>query len=879
MSFNKSKTRQSAERYLAQGKIKAAITEYVFIVDNDPTDFNTLNVLGDLYARMNEKEQAIECFKKLAEHYNKQGFSQKAIAVYNKISRLKPDSVEVSAKLAPLYQMKGLVAEARSHYSVLAEYYKNNGKKLEALKIWQQIAELDPNNVEVFFTLAENYLQENYTDEAAEAFTEAGRRFANQKNFDKAIHAYTKALAIHPLDIAAIEGLIACQMTVGSYDEAINLIESTLEQYPNNVDLLSLLLSCHVELNSYVEAENTVIAIVELEPSNYRKFLDVVGLHLKNKDTASATRMLSMCSEHLLVAGQADELKVWIDEILAQNPEEIDALTILVRLHAWQRDDTELKSALIQLAEAAHANDDPENEKSALSQLVVIAPEEIRFRERLAELGGSAGEASHPYSYNTTDSNTAVLGNDIPTFESFENLSNNDEEYQPSALAIGEEDISSLTSDSDLGLNGFAFVSDDSQYSNGNGKSNGNGNGNGHHSSTPKVELSDDDVVAESPAEQALDPRREAHLRQELESVDFYLNEGYQDLALQTLDLLESQFGMHPEIATRRKQLPDDPNRAAHGVYQDELDAEVLIENESVSVVEETETAVAEDSMSYEAFAAMTAATNEAPEVVYADADEVVEEKEQEVQEVSYESLVQEEISQELTETAENVSPEAVEEVLREMEEVALAETRTSVDFATPATEAPETLETAETIEDVEIPVKEDLQSMLEDEFDEAVNLDALGGEHSLFEDFRSDLGLEENEPVAADSDYETHFNLGTAYKEMGLYEDAVGAFQEAVKLVTADDEGRRFLSCCHSLGHCFMEKSMPKLAQLWYEKALQSRNLTAEEKQALNYEIALSFEKQGNPKQAAELYSGIYALDVTYRDVKQKLESLQSHG
>jgi pilus assembly protein FimV len=865
MSFNKSKTRQSAERYLAQGKIKAAINEYVFLVDNDPTDYNTLNILGDLYARVQEKESAIECFKKLAEHYNKQGFSQKAIAVYNKITRLKPDSVEVSAKLAPLYQMKGLVAEARSHYSVLAEYYKNNGKKLEALKIWQQIAELDPNNVEVFFTLAENYLQENYTEEAAEAFTEAGRRFANQKNYEKAISAYSKALEIHPLEISAIEGLISCQITCGYYDEAISLIQRTLDEHPNNIDLMSLLLSCHIELGNYVEAENTVIALVETEPSNYRKFLDVVGLHLKNKDTASATRILSMCSEHLLVAGQAEELKTWVDEILAQNPEQVEALSILVRLHAWQREDEELKGALIQMAEAAHANNDFENEKTALSQLVLMAPQEIRFRERLAELGGDDGEVS----YGFADAG-AYSTQEVPTFESFENLSDNEEEYTQNVEILSSEDIDSLMSDADTITTGFALVTDDGYRAPSNG-SNGNGHSNIHDSidTYPTVSVSSADIIPESPAYvSALEKSRETHLLQELESVDFYLNEGYEDLAIQTLDLLESQFGSHPEIESRRQQLNakmgiTSPEAAADAAY--EATSEIVTETPSHEFQAE-EIITPEPQVSFQESAPELAQLASPVSPV---SPLSVETPAEPMPEISYDAALDmpktapKPAEEETTKPIEFGAMNAVEEVAAELAELP---------------SAPDTFETAvdQSLDDLQIPVQESLQTLLDDEsLDDAVNALGAETEHSLFEDFRNDLGLEDSEPVS-NSDYETHFNLGTAYKEMGLFEDAVEAFQEAVKLVTPDEEGRRFLSCCHALGHCFMEKSMPKLAQLWYEKAQQSRNLTVDERQALNYEIALAFEKQNKPKQAVELYSEIYAVDVTYRDVKQKLDGLQ---
>ncbi len=60
---------RNAERFLSQGKIRAAISEYQRIVENDPKDFSTLNILGDLYAKNSEKQEAIGCFTQVAEYY------------------------------------------------------------------------------------------------------------------------------------------------------------------------------------------------------------------------------------------------------------------------------------------------------------------------------------------------------------------------------------------------------------------------------------------------------------------------------------------------------------------------------------------------------------------------------------------------------------------------------------------------------------------------------------------------------------------------------------------------------------------------------------------------------------------------------------------
>jgi tetratricopeptide (TPR) repeat protein len=78
MAFDKAKTLRAAERYLETGKIPAAIKEYSRIVESEPEDFTTLNILGDLQVRTGNQAAAISCFRRIAEHYRDQDFALKA---------------------------------------------------------------------------------------------------------------------------------------------------------------------------------------------------------------------------------------------------------------------------------------------------------------------------------------------------------------------------------------------------------------------------------------------------------------------------------------------------------------------------------------------------------------------------------------------------------------------------------------------------------------------------------------------------------------------------------------------------------------------------------------------------------------------------------
>ena len=148
MAFEKAKVLKAAEKFLSQGKINAAIKEYRQIVEHDYDDLTALNMLGDLLARAGDKDEAVACFSRIAEHYREQEFRLKAIAMYKKIEKLKPRDPEIASKLAELYSAQGLNVDARAQLLVVADAYTREGKTKEALEVLHKIADLDPQNTE-----------------------------------------------------------------------------------------------------------------------------------------------------------------------------------------------------------------------------------------------------------------------------------------------------------------------------------------------------------------------------------------------------------------------------------------------------------------------------------------------------------------------------------------------------------------------------------------------------------------------------------------------------------------------------------------------------------------------------------------------------------
>jgi pilus assembly protein FimV len=167
--FNKQKVLSAAEKSVQQGKLQNAIAEYEKILKHDAKDLTVTNTVGDLYARLGDTARAVECFKTVGDAYAAQGFTVKGIAIYKKITKLLP-SVDGSLKLAELYTQQGLFNDARAQYLQVAEDFMKSGDFSQAVRLFQKVLEMDPDNVSMRVKLAEVYLHLGKRKEAWEIF-------------------------------------------------------------------------------------------------------------------------------------------------------------------------------------------------------------------------------------------------------------------------------------------------------------------------------------------------------------------------------------------------------------------------------------------------------------------------------------------------------------------------------------------------------------------------------------------------------------------------------------------------------------------------------------------------------------------------------------
>jgi tetratricopeptide (TPR) repeat protein len=146
--FDREAALKAAEKALKLGKVDAAIIEYVKIVEAQPRDWNSANALGDLYVRAKQVDKGLEQYTRIADHLAEEGFYPKALALFKKILKLKPDNEYALLQSGDLAAKQGTLADAKQFFLQVAERRKARGDRKGAAEVAVKLGTLDPDDLD-----------------------------------------------------------------------------------------------------------------------------------------------------------------------------------------------------------------------------------------------------------------------------------------------------------------------------------------------------------------------------------------------------------------------------------------------------------------------------------------------------------------------------------------------------------------------------------------------------------------------------------------------------------------------------------------------------------------------------------------------------------
>ena len=232
--MNRLKALQSAERLLKVGRTQEALDEIQQIARAAPDDLVTLNRLGDLLARQGRRDEAIGYYDNIAERFAAGGFLPKAIAIYKKILRLDADNLKGLVRIGDMYLGRKLAGEARNYLLHAAEIALGKHRFAEAREVYEKLAKAEPDDPRHRIRVAEARAAEGDTAGAGDELVALGERLLEGGDSQQAEKIFRRAAELVPERAEPQQWLANCLAAQGRGTEALALLEQAIASGSGN---------------------------------------------------------------------------------------------------------------------------------------------------------------------------------------------------------------------------------------------------------------------------------------------------------------------------------------------------------------------------------------------------------------------------------------------------------------------------------------------------------------------------------------------------------------------------------------------------------------------------------------------------------------------
>ena len=1014
MAFHKARALQEAEKSVAQGKTTQAIKQYQDILDNDPSDVSLLNTIGDLYIRDRNITEGLRQFHRLAEAYVREGFNVKAIAIYRKISKVDPNSIEIPLKLADLYQLQGLSREAREQYLQAAEFFKKRNQKERVLEVLRKLVQLDPENLNFRGRLAAECEQAGKRGEAGLAYLELAEIVLRRDDQAAAETALKKAAELDPKN-SKIQILRARVALARDQPEEAERIINSSQELQSDIAGRRILLDAYTRSRKLPEAEELVLEVFRANPSDFAPVSTVSALLVESGNIDEAYKLLAGMAEPLISQNNAAPLLEALRRIWDKAPDHIPTMELIHHVCEKTADELTLPEVLQALGRAHEQAGDLEKAEAAYLKLTEREPENEHYRGLLNAVQQKLGREIKPVDFATHVMALSVEEELPPEPVAIdarqeqmvkEALENSDlfSRYNLTEKAIVElEKVLQIYPDQveihrrilEISRKGFPergavaaahlariFAAyGDAETAN---KYQAIASAKGVMLEIPLPPPSAIEKVEEPAPPPSVPPERpEAETPTEFPISAITAEEtaggappaplpvetpfdisrpeapGIPPIvsippvapeeAGQTLELdlsrdLEAmaKFGYEtptpfaPEQAAPPPvEIPAFPQEVAPPQVAEKvipgLETSTQVPEPPPASSEERTRFNLDDSRIEVEFYLENSFFDEARQAVAALEEKcpgspLVAELRQRLDEQTHAASTGEPFEP-VAPTDGALKPEPPGPVVQTKptlvpppapapleDEPALEEWELPTNYAVPSQPPPATgsavpppaMKPEAPLAAAAPPPSGREPAVKEPATAKGGGMEMLGG---LTEDLASTLdkvagpaaspavqgapppdpsqgvaqlsGLlaEMEEPGSASApkdDPETHYNLGVAFREMGLLDESIGEFQKVVRGSGKGNYPQNFLQACSLLAICFMEKKMPAIAVKWYKRALETPDLDEEAQMALEYDLGVAYEQAGDSRNALARYTEVYSQNIDFRDVADKIRELQ---
>lgn len=433
-----------AQFYHEQGFFLKAVAVYKQILKLDPRLVEVNLKLADLYRQLGLLSDAMQHFEAVAAHFHREGNTRDALAAVQKLVDLDPENIATRIKLAELYSKEGMNAEAVAAFGVACEQLRRQGRQDEFIKVAERLLFHQPNNHQLNRELAALYLHRNDPRRALHKLQVTFKADPRDVDTLALLASAFQALDQKQKTVSVFKELARIHQDNKALDKAGEVFRRVLELAPNDADAVAFLgehasREPQVQERPRLQFTNEVPAIGQRQPTGSMPLvqdheISAVDFELPDYDDSDFSEELERGAHDVRANSAEGELHA---EEIAKTLAESDvyvkyglhqkAIDHLRRVFAYDPHNVEarerLKDILISLGRASEAEtelfalaelvapESPERAELYLRELIGISPSHAgafelarRYRLRIGRLasemssGGSLGYDQLEYS-------------------------------------------------------------------------------------------------------------------------------------------------------------------------------------------------------------------------------------------------------------------------------------------------------------------------------------------------------------------------------------------------------------------------------------------------------------------------------------------------
>ena len=794
-----------------------------------------------------DKNKILESAAKLVA----KGAYDKAVKEYQKVLRTEPGDVRVLQKLGELHQKKGDNAQAAQFFVKVAEGYSEEGFFLKAVALYKQVLKLNASLVHVNLRLGELHQQLQLMSEAAAYYQLVASQYEQAGDIRSSLNIFKKLVDLSPDNVTSRVKLGELYSRENMPTEAADELKRAAEYLKRN--------------NRLEDLQRVLERLCALDPNNLQMARELAEAYLAAGDQKRALTKLQLCFN--------------------AQPREVETLELLARAFTGMGQQAKAASVykeLVKLLTEQNRLDEAADFRQKLQQIEPDESAAASVRNLTESLITSAAKRSEPVEPSAPAVATPATSAEPAGQDQFAKILTETDVYLKYGLfdralehlgkifAVDPENLEahekayqvyaasdSRTQASEQLLNVLRLCTRFGQVERGRPYLEALMRENPEHPELPVFQsvlggggevpsagvevLSDDEILIESEDTQPQGhlpnlPEEEAIEDLALESVD-----SHQEMEVVADEGEDQGLGPTPNWDEPLLQAPE---AGADEALPVELLSDDLPAGEYLALDQGAEPSVEEESL------VIDQGPEERVEEQSLSLDQGVEER---LEEAPLEDRIEDPpAAEELAEATFFIDQGLIEEAREILETIVIAY---------PGHAGAEAL-----LESLGEPDQAEIDSLAQEQ---VVAADFQYSVEDVFAEFKKGL-----EKVVTPQDVDTHYDLGIAYKEMGLLDDAINEFSVARQGCLHQ---KKEIDCLTMIGLLQLAKSEPAAAVGSFLEALSSEHATGDLQKALQYELALAWENAGSAGKALYRYQRVSNLDPSYRDVARKISQLSA--